>query len=92
MSSSASEHFAAAFDDERQRPSEHDERAGADREEQRMTDREADGDAERPRALQRRRLARRTERQRRDRHQVISAETMKKTQGEGRGDEEHGEF
>ena len=88
----AAEDFPAAFDDERQRPAERDERAGAEREEQRMTDCEAHGDAERARALERRCVAGGADRQRRNRHQVIRAESMEKAQSEGRGDEEHERF
>ena len=74
----AAEHFAAAFDDERQRPAERDERAGAEREQERVADREAHGDAERARALERGRLAGGADRQRRDRHQMIRAEPWRK--------------
>ena len=47
----AAEHLPGAFEHERQRPAERDQRAGTDREQQRMADGEPDGDAERARAL-----------------------------------------
>jgi hypothetical protein len=79
----AAEDFPAALDDERQRPAERDQGAGAKRQEQRVTDREANGDAERACPLQRWRLARIADRQRCNRHQMISAEPVKEAQGEG---------
>ncbi len=88
----AAEDFPTALDDERQRPAERDERAGAEREEQRVADREAHGDPERARALDRRCLGGGADRQRRNRHQMIRAESMEKAQSEGRGDEEHESF
>jgi len=85
----AAEDLPAAFDDERQRPAEGDECAGAEREEEGVADREAHGDTERARALERRRLAGGADRQRRNRHQMIRAQSVEKAQREGRGDEEH---
>ncbi len=80
----ASEHLAAALHDDRQRPAEHDQRAGAEREEQRVAEGEPHRDAKRARALDRGRLAAGTERQRRDRHQVIGAEAVENAQKECR--------
>ena len=54
-----------------------------------MTDRKAHGDTERARASDRRRLAGAAERQRRDRHQMISAETVEESQNESGRDEQH---
>ena len=51
--------------------------------------RETDGDAHRARTPQRRRFPGRANRQRGDRHQVIGAETMQKTQDEGGSEKQH---
>ena len=86
----AAEHLAAALHDDRQRPPEHDQRAGAEREQQRVADGEPHRDAERARALDRRRFAAGAERQRRDRHQVIGAEPVENAQKECGGKKDHG--
>ncbi len=47
-----------------------------------MADGKTDSDTERASSLKGRRLSRSAQRERRDGHQVISAETVKKTKGE----------
>ena len=76
--------------DERQRPAERDERAGADRQQQRMPDREPHGDADSARArLTAGASAPAPERQRRNRHQVIGAETVEESEGQCGREQEH---
>ena len=79
----STEHLAAALDDEREGPAQSDQAARAESQEQRVPDGETDGHAHRARAPQRRRFPGRANRQRRDRHEVIGAETMEKTQDKG---------
>ena len=83
----AAKHFAAAFDDQRKRPAEHDDRAGTKRQEQRVSDGESHRDAERTGAPHRWRFSAGAHRQRRDRHQVIRAESVKKSENESRGEQ-----
>ena len=73
----------------RQRPAEHDERAGADRQQQRMADREAHRDPDSARARDRRRFPHCANRQRRNRHQVIGAETVEESEGQCGREQEH---
>src|SRR5689334_21725102 len=70
------EHLAAPFDNDGKRPTEQDDGAGADREQQRMTNGKANGDAQRARAFYCRRFCSRANRQRGDGHQVIGAQAM----------------
>ena len=63
-------------------------RAGAEREEQRVSDGEAHRDAERARALHRRRFRAGAHRQRRDRHQVIGAESVQESERESGGEKD----
>jgi hypothetical protein len=85
----STEHLAAALDDEREGPAQDDQAARAESQKQRVPDGETDGHAHRARAPQRRRFPRRADRQRGDRHEVIGAETMKKTQGKGGSEKQH---
>ena len=80
----AAEHLAATLDDERQRPAQDDQRARAESQQQGVADGESHRDAERARAPQRRRLATGANRQRGNRHQMIGAQAMEETEGEGR--------
>ena len=82
------EQFAAAFDDERERPSEQEQRAGTHSQQHSVADRKPHRDAERARAFDRRRFATRSERKRRDRHEVIGAQTVKKAERESRGQQQ----
>ena len=85
----STEHLAAALDDEREGPAQDDQAARADSQKQCVPDGETDGHAHRARAPQRRRFPGRANRQRGDRHEVIGAETMKKTQDKGGSQKQH---
>ena len=63
--------------------------ARAERQQQRVADRETDGHAHRARPPQRRRLPGRAHRQRGDRHEVIGAETVEETEGQCGREQEH---
>ena len=82
----ATEHLAAAFDVRWNRPSEENDEAGAQAKQDRVSGRKAERDAERPGAARHRGSAAgiAVNRQRRDRHQVIGAQTVQEAQGQGR--------
>src|SRR5207244_4884372 len=79
----AAEQLAAALDDQRNRRSDRDERPRAERQHHRVPQREPHGHAERARAP-----VPLAHRQRRDRHQMIRAESVEETQKKSRGDEQ----
>jgi hypothetical protein len=86
----SAEHLAAALDHDRERPSEQDDRARAERQQHRMPHREAYRDAQRARACDGGRFAAGAKRQRRDRHQVIGAKAVEKSECECGGKENQG--
>ena len=77
------------LDDDRKRPAERDESTSAYREQQRVADCEANGDAERARPLNGRCITGAANRKRRNRHEVIGAKTMEKAESKGGRNQEH---
>jgi hypothetical protein len=76
------EQFAAALDDERERPPQDDDGARPEREQERVAEGETERHAERARPLDGWRFRAAADRQRRDRHQVIGAEAVKESENE----------
>ena len=77
------EELTATLDHDRERPAEQDDGAGPESQQQGVPEREAHRDTEGTGALHGRRVAAGADRQRRDRHQVISAQAVKKPEDEG---------
>ena len=79
----SAEHLAAAFNKDRQRPTQQDDGACPQCEQQRMSDGKAKRDAQSARALYGRGFRAGADRQRSDSHQVIGTEAMQESEREG---------